>query len=259
MKKLLILMVLITTAMITASAQSERFGTRQWKLVELEGANVGSSTTAYLALNRQQTRFTGSTGCNQMFGSARVRGRRVDFSNIGTTKMACEKPRVRRVETAFVRALENVDRFRQIGNTLELYDRNRMTVKLMAFTKLPPERPDNGHVGLEDRKWILESIKGDRVGKLGETAFLNFDREKGSAGGNSSCNVFGGSYSATGSTLKITDVISTMRACIEDERMSIERQFLGGLRETNRYEIENGKLKLYRNRQLLLTFVGERK
>jgi heat shock protein HslJ len=86
-----------------------------------------------------------------------------------------------------------------------------------------------------------------------------FDKNKGSAGGNSSCNVFGGSYTATGRTLKITEVISTMRACIEDDRMSIEREFLDGLRQANRYEIERGKLMLYRNQRLLLTFDGERK
>lgn len=258
MKKLLILSALITASVMSAFAQAERIGTRQWKLVQLDGANVVNSSRAYMEMNLDQTRFTGNTGCNRMFGAATVQGRRVDFSSIGSTKMACADPRVRRVETAFVKALENADRFRQRGNVLELYDRNRLVMKLSAMTK---QMPDNGdqNVDLEDRKWMLESIKGAPVSKMGRTAFINFDKEKGSAGGNSSCNVFGGNYTSAGRILKITDVISTMRACVEDDRMAIEREFLDALGQANRFDIARGKLMLYRNDRLLLTLNGEAK
>ena len=258
MKKLITLVTLIIATAVVSFAQPERIGTRQWKLVSVDGMTAGASTRAYLELNAEQTRFSGNAGCNRMFGSANVQGRRVDFSGVGTTRMACTEPRVRRLETAFVRALENVDRFRQRGNALELYDRNRLVIRLIAMTKQAPEDPD-GRVGLEDRKWVLAAIKGVPVSKLGQGAFLSFDANKKSAGGNSSCNVFGGSYTANAGTLRITDVIATMRACVEDERMTIEREFLEGLRQANRYDIERGKLMLYRNQRLLLTFDGERK
>lgn len=254
--KTLGLLVLMAAATVASSAQAERIGSRQWKLAEVDGMNVGTSSMAYLELDPRQTRFTGHTGCNRMFGSVDVEGRRLDFSNIGTTRMACIEPRARRVETAFVKGLENVDRFRERGNSLELYDRNRLVMRLSAATKLPPQDND---AGLEDRKWVLASIAGTPVGKLGETAFIVFDKRKQSAGGNSSCNVFGGSYASKGSTLKINDVVSTMRACVEDERMSIEREFLDGLQKANRYEIKKDKLMLYRDKQLLLRFTGEAK
>ncbi len=80
-----------------------------------------------------------------------------------------------------------------------------------------------------------------------------FNSKKKSAGGNAGCNVFGGDYTATNNTLKITEIISTMRACIEDDKMSVEREFLDGLRSANRYNIRNGKLFLYRGNVLLLT------
>jgi heat shock protein HslJ len=50
-----------------------------------------------------------------------------------------------------------------------------------------------------------------------------------------------------------------MRACIEDERMKIERDFLDGLEKANRYEIQREKLMLYQSNRLLLTFKGEAK
>ncbi|HEX6125181.1 MAG TPA: META domain-containing protein [Pyrinomonadaceae bacterium] len=258
MKKLLILVTVITASVAASFAQTERIGTRQWKLVQLEGSSVASTSRAYLELEAQQTRFTGHTGCNRMFGTVAIHGRRLDFSNIGTTRMACTEPRVRRVETAFLRALENADRYRARGNTLELYDRNRMVARLVASAKQDPD--NGGQVSrLGDRKWMLEAIKGVPVSRAGRTAFLNFDEMKRSVGGDSSCNVFGGAYTAAGSTLRITDVISTMRACEEDNRMIIEREFLDGLRQANRYEIARGKLMLYRNQRLLLTLVGQRK
>lgn len=256
MKKLVILTAILSLSAIAAAAQAGRIGTRQWKLVELNGSRIPASSKAYIELDSNRTRFTGNTGCNRMFGSVYVQGRRIDLSNIGTTRMACLQPRVRITETAFVRALENADRFRQQGNSLEFYDRNRLLMRFVAESKQPPV--EDG-LGLEDRKWMLDAIRGVEVSKVGRTAFVVFDDTKKSAGGNSSCNVFGGSYSSNGSTLKITDVISTMRACIEDDRMSIERDFLDGLRQANRYDISRNKLMLYRNDRLLLTFVGEKK
>ena len=38
-------------------------------------------------------------------------------------------------------------------------------------------------------------------------------------------------------------MISTMRACIEDERMNVEREFKNGLQKANRYEISKGKIE----------------
>jgi heat shock protein HslJ len=86
-----------------------------------------------------------------------------------------------------------------------------------------------------------------------------FDKSKNGAGGNTGCNVFGGSYEADGKKIAITEIISTMRACVEDDRMSVERELLDGLRDSNRYEIKGGKLYLYAGQRLLLTLQGEDK
>lgn len=243
MNKLAIVLAIVIGAVGSVSAQGV---TKRWKLVEVDGMNVRDASNAYIEVSDDQTRFTGNTGCNRMFGGVEIQGRRVDFSNVGTTRMACVEPRARRVETAFVKALENADRFRERGNLLELYDRSRVVARLSS----PPQQT----VSLEDRKWVL-----DGAGKLGQTAFVVFDKKKQSAGGNSSCNVFGGNYTTKGESIKFTDIISTMRACVEDERMSIERDFMDGLQNANRYEIKGEKLMLYREKKLLLTFVGERK
>lgn len=258
MKRLLMLVTILSAFATAAFAQAGQIGVRQWKLVQLNGVNVSDSSPAYLELNAEQSRFTGNAGCNRMFGAVTIRRDRVDFSNIGTTKMACADRRAQRLESDLVRALENADRFERRGNSLELYVRRRLVMKFNAPTKRPPQDPID-QVRIEDKKWMLEAIKGAPVSRLGRTAFVVFDKGKGSAGGNTGCNVFGGSYSAVGRALKIIEVISTMRACIEDERMKIEREFLDGLEKANRYEIQGEKLMLYQNKRLLLTFNGEAK
>jgi heat shock protein HslJ len=235
-------------------AQTDQIGGRRWKLVQINGSNVGTSA-AYFELSADRTRFSGNAGCNRIFGSVDIRRDTINFSKVGITRMACANRRVQKLETEFVRALENADRYERRGASLTLFVRRRAVMKLEAPGKQNSETPADT-ARIEDKKWALEAIAGAPVSKIGQSAFLVFDRDKQSAGGNSSCNVFGGTYSLSGNALKITDVVSTMRACIEDNRMKIERQFLDSLAKTNRYEIHAGKLNLYQGKRLLLTFKG---
>ena len=249
MKRTFLLITFLTALCVGATAQLLHMDGRQWKLVELNGSPVKASN-AYLEFDLARKRMTGHAGCNRMFGGIEISGRLIAFSTIGTTRMACSDMSV---ETAFLTALKGIDRFRQSGNTLEL-SKGRTVVMRLADKQTSVRTP-----GLEEKKWVLESIGSQSVTKAGRSAFLVFDKAKASAGGNSSCNIFGGSYSTTGQTIEFIEITSTMMACLEDSRMEIERQFLDALRETNRYKIRNNKLMLYRDDGLLLTMSGEPK
>jgi heat shock protein HslJ len=255
-KTLIVIFTMIAFAATAAFAKPDRLSTEQWKLVQIDGKRITDDSKAYLEINIGQTRFTGNAGCNRMFGGVDVKGKKIDFSQIGTTRMFCTGT-ANRTEQAFVRALEDATRYRQVGDTLEVYKRNQLTLKFTAIRKGQPGTPKPTR--LEDAKWVLESIQGRPAGKTAEQVFVNFDAKKGSAGGNTGCNVFGGSYSEKGGKLTITDVISTMRACEEDGKMQLERSLLDGLRSANRFEINSGKLHLYRNNALLMTFSGRNK
>lgn len=255
-KLLILTLALIGLASTNVFAKPDKLSTEQWELVQINGRAINDSK-AYLEINIGRTRFTGNTGCNQMFGNVAVNGSRLMFSNIGATKMFCGKQDVNRVEKTYLNALEKVTRYRQTRNSLELMDRNRVILKFKVRNRQGPGDPQK--IRLEDKKWMLEAIKGSPVSKAGSSAFVVFDKQKKSAGGNSNCNVFGGSYEAKGSTLSITDVMSTMTACEEGDRMKVERELFDGLKKANRYEIENGRLMLYRDRRLLLTFISQKK
>jgi heat shock protein HslJ len=231
----------------------------QWTLTYANGRQVTNSL-AYFEIDRDGRRFTGSTGCNRMFGTVRVKGHTIDFSGIGTTKMMCKPEPGSVSEIGFVNALDKAVRYVRNGNVLHVFDRNGRTIlRFKRLVKQPPIEEPDGQTGLGDKKWVLESIKNRRTFAAIKGVFVNFDPAKGGAGGNSGCNVFGGEYTASGSKIVVKDIVSTMRACIEDDRMTIEREFLDGLRTANRFEIKDGRLFLYRGRDLLLTLRGEAK
>src|SRR5215213_5703491 len=109
MKRILTILAITIASVSVLVGQNDSLGMRQWKLTQLNGAAIAESSPAYVELDAAQKRFAGNGGCNRVFGSVDIQGRRIDFSNIGTTRMACTDALVSRAETAFVKALENVD------------------------------------------------------------------------------------------------------------------------------------------------------
>lgn len=250
LKTTLKLFAIIALFNIGIFAQNSFYGVR-WQLTELNGQKVRNSKAFFEASKSQ---VSGNAGCNRMFGEVSLsRNRTIDFSRLGSTKMFCNEYGVMRLESDFLKALDRATSYSQSGNNLSLYNRNRLIMKFKAA------ETSNSGANLEDKKWILETVKNRRLPKVETAPFISFDSAKKSAGGNTSCNSFGGSFESSGETIRIFDLISTMRACIEDERMNVEREFKDGLQNANRYEIANGKLNLYRNKTLLLTFRGENK
>lgn len=239
-------------------AQNDRLGTERWTVSQMFGQKAAKSS-AYFAIGVERTKFTGDTGCNRMFGSVSLNGSRIDFSNIGMTKRMCKMPAGSIPENTFVKALDEAVRYRRNGATLNLYNaRGRHIIRFIRMGKQPPAKADLSPA-LTDRKWMLETVGNGETFAAIEDAFVVFDRVRGSAGGNSGCNAFGGTYTTSNNKFAVVEIISTMRACIEDDKMAIERKFLDGLQAANRYEINDNTLYLFRGQKLLLTLRGEPK
>lgn len=255
-KTILFTLTAIIFGATAAFAQASQLRGSEWRLIEANG-KATPRTSATLEFDNSGSRFTGNTGCNQMSGNAVINGRQIDLRAIATTRRACKMVAGSLTENAYLKALRETTRFRIDGNTLGLYDRRGKVV--LRYARSAGEGPGDA-ARLDDRKWVLQQIKNRQTFVPIRGAFLNFDGGKMSAGGNTGCNVFGGNYAlGPNGRIDITNVISTMRACEEGGKMAVEREMLEGLREANRFDIEGGMLKLYRNRELLLTFRGERK
>jgi putative lipoprotein len=92
-------------------------------------------------------------------------------------------------------------------------------------------------------KWRLEEYK---FGAKAERPLDKIDitlnvKADGKLGGDSGCNAYGGSYSATKDALWIGDIISTMRAC-EEPTPAFEKSFFSTLESAATSEVKNDKL-----------------
>jgi heat shock protein HslJ len=111
-----------------------------WKLMEIGGmAAVGGASVneANLVLNAEGKKLTGSTGCNPLLGSYKLRGGSLSFKPAGMTKMACPDALMKQ-EEAFIEILKETNKYRIEGETLELRDKKDVLAKFQAR---PQQRP----------------------------------------------------------------------------------------------------------------------
>lgn len=100
-----------------------------WKLVRLHGAPVAvdeRQREPHLVLQPGQRRVVGSGGCNRLLGGYALDGDRLAFADVAATKVAC--PQRMAQERALLDALAAVERWRIVGERLELFDGGRTPV-----------------------------------------------------------------------------------------------------------------------------------
>lgn len=125
MKKYLLTLFVIALAISacnTEGAGAARSLTGAWKLTSYGPADaqtpVVADVEAGLTFNEDGT-VTGNAGCNGLGGSYTVEGDQVIFSEVVSTLMACDDPRMEQ-EDAVVQVLNGTATFKIEGNTLTL-------------------------------------------------------------------------------------------------------------------------------------------
>src|SRR5258705_9328301 len=109
---------------------------------------------------------------------------------------------------------------------------------------------------LYDTKWKLKKINiAGSAEAVTNKAFIKFNGEKKSAGGNGGCNAFGSSITVSGNTIGFTNIFSTKMYC--EGIQQTEDSFFEQLSKANRFEVKDKKLLLYQRKELLLEFEGE--
>lgn len=104
-------------------------------------------------------------------------------------------------------------------------------------------------------KWSLKKIhKESGTTDVNTNAFIRFDSEKKSGGGNGSCNSFGSSISVNGNQVGFKDIFSTKMYC--EEVQPIENAFFNQLGKVTRYEISDSTLNLFAGDTVLLEFLA---
>lgn len=124
MKKLLCAAagLLLMTACGTPKANLPLEGT-SWKLVEMNGeqnpAFAAEEDSFHFTLNAEDKMVAGVGACNRLFGPYTLSGEgAIDIERLASTMMACPNLDL---ETAFVKVLEDMDRYTVSGDELTLY------------------------------------------------------------------------------------------------------------------------------------------
>ena len=118
----------------------------------------------------------------------------------------------------------------------------------------PPDDNANDATALFGRRWALTGI-GDQRLSAGKP-YIEFDDQQRRASGDGGCNRFSGGFELNGTSLKLTRIISTKRACVAPEANRLETNFLQALEQTTRFQIEGTTLRLYAGDRRLLSFTS---
>jgi heat shock protein HslJ len=109
---------------------------------------------------------------------------------------------------------------------------------------------------LYDIKWSLKKIHtGGAAEAVNTNAFIQFNAEKKSAGGNGSCNSFGSSFTVNGKQISFKNIFSTKMYC--EGVQQTEDAFFKQLEKVNRFETAAKTLLLYNGDEIVLEFQSE--
>jgi len=112
------------------------------------------------------------------------------------------------------------------------------------------------HQSLYETKWSLKKIyTKQEIEEVNTKAFIKFNQQRQSAGGNGSCNTFGSSLTVNGDKISFKDIFSTKMYC--EGVQQIEDKFFQQLNKINRFEIKDKTLLLLRDDEVLLEFQSE--
>lgn len=104
--------------------------------------------------------------------------------------------------------------------------------------------------------WRVVSMRADERDKLitpprDIVPTINI-RKSGRAGGFSGCNTYGGIVSVDGNSLFFSNRISTLKGCVKEFAMDIEKEFGRALDRINNYSTDREKLILKKDSDVLL-------
>lgn len=113
----------------------------QWKLAKMEAipekAVIAEDDFFTLEFNAADTMVAGRTNCNRFFGKYELKGKELELKNLGMTRMACPDMQY---EDAFVKMLDEVDRFEIKGAELTLFDDHKALAVFKAVEKEPAKQ-----------------------------------------------------------------------------------------------------------------------
>jgi heat shock protein HslJ len=206
-----------------------------WNLSQLMDQPLvpGSNITAQFT---SDGKVSGSSGCNRYSGSYKISGNNIVISSpLAATMMACEQALMDQ-ESAYLKALGEVQSFKIVGETLTLSDAKDKSLLVFKAQSQDLAGTSWEVIGYNNGKQAVTSLLA------GTTLTAEFGKD-GNLSGNSGCNTYNGTYTVTGDQIKIGPLATTRMACPQ-EIMDQETQYLAALQSAATYRVEGTGMEL---------------
>jgi len=180
-------------------------------------------------------KVSGSAGCNQYNGAAKISGVTIAVTGISSTLMACLPP-ASDVEAAYLANLNKSASFTATADSLTTFDGSGATLLVYAVG-----------TGLTQGEWHVTGYNNGRQAVVSiaagsdPTAVFGTD---GTVSGNATCNRFNGPYKVDANKITIGPLATTMMACATDELSAQEAAYLAALQGAATYQIRGATLEL---------------
>ncbi|MBW3612350.1 MAG: META domain-containing protein [Chloroflexi bacterium] len=215
----------------------------EWTLVD--GTHRGNPlpipAEAPITMTIDRGEVGGRAACNTYGGAVTLDGERIGFGAMSMTEMGCD-PAVMEAESAYLTALDDVERWARQGERLTL------TGEAVELTyELIPPTPDAALVGTA---WRLDGlVDGEAVSStMGDPATLLL-RDDGHLTGTTGCRTFEGRYEIEGGVVRVTELTNEDRACpgleAQDEHvLTVINERFDAVVEGDRLTLSDGRLGL---------------
>jgi heat shock protein HslJ len=213
---------------------------------------------SHINLTFEDTRLTGSAGCNSYFADYTVDDGQLSYGIVGNTVMACEPAELMTQERAFLEALHAGGQLLVDGDRLKLLGADGQPALIFARRA---EWPPQDTAALATRGWRLTDLNGETL--LPDTTITLFFDAAGATGqsrgkmrGEAGCRDYEGEYEATDRTLRFPMTSMMGEVCASTERLLQEERYTTLLGGTERYRIDGDALELGTFRGAMLRFAA---
>jgi len=222
-------------SMTSASDAPDLDGTA-WVLSSLAGRTLIEGATATLRFDGD--RASGTDGCNRYTTSYTAEGSQLKFDAAGAATMMACPPAIMEQARAFTSSLGATRSHRISDGQLQLLGADGAVVASFAPQSMVLAGTSWRVTGYNNGRQAVVSVLADTQLSM---SFADDGRVSGSAG----CNNFMGTYTLTGSSLRLGPAATTRKLCAVPGVMEQEQQFLKALESvaTIRQEGERAELR----------------
>jgi len=256
----IIFLLSCNSSKMAASTENKNFSSDQlfsyqWYVTELNNEPItrGIVKTPFIVFTKGETiRFSGSGGCNNIFGSVDLmKENSIKFSPVGSTKMACPGEMY---ETKFIAMLSGVTNWSIQNASLILWNGKNIVARFEGQAiegtslVLPKEILGNWDLTyISGKKISIKELFPDKIPLMFFAAGKNDE-----VNGNAGCNSFLSKILLQKDNgISIAQPIAmTMKACPGEG----EKTFLATLNNINKYAIANNTLTFFQNDIPLMVF-----